>query len=171
MRYSVIDVVRSKIASVIFSGAGRYADPWHPFEETTAAIAQAGLASRCRFQAGSFFEQVPSGADVYLLKSILHNWDDANCRRIVQTVRSALPPDGRVLLLERVRPERLRPGQRDEAVARTDLNMLAGLGGRERSVAEYAALLAPAGLAIATVEPLGFEFSLVEVRVAASAAG
>ena len=58
--------------------------------------------------------------------------------------------------------------RRQSAVSHT---VVAGLGGRERSVAEYAALLAPAGLAIATVEPLGFEFSLVEVRVAASAAG
>lgn len=140
-------------------------DQPHAAEGAGAAIVQAGLAPRCRFQAGSFFEHVPAGADVYLLKSILHNWDDAHCRRIVQTVRRALPPHGRMLLVERVRPDRLRPGARDEAVARTDLNMLAGLGGRERSVDEYAALLAPAGLVIHEVQPLGFEFSRIEVRI------
>ena len=63
--------------------------------------------------------------------------------------------------MERLRPDRLRPTRRDEAVARTDLNMLAGLGGRERSLAEFGALLRPAGFEIRQAIPCRHEFSVV----------
>jgi len=120
------------------------------------------LSDRCRFEAGSFFERLPAGADVYLLKSILHNWDDARCRSILQHCAAAAPPSARLLIVERVRPERLGRSARDESVVRTDLNMLAGLGGRERSEAEYAALLAEVGFGIRSCRPLSFEFSVIE---------
>lgn len=122
----------------------------------------AGLGERCKFESGSFFERVPAGADCYMLKSILHNWDDEHCAALLGCCSVAVPPNGRVLVVERVRPARLRPGARDEAVARTDLNMLAGLGGRERTIQEYAALLGSAGFSVTGVTPLAFEFSLIE---------
>ncbi len=125
-------------------------------------IGEAGLGERCRFEAGSFFESVPAGADRYLLKSILHNWDDANCAAILTQCRAAAPAHARLLLVERVRPDRAAPGERDEGVARTDLNMLAGLGGRERTLDEFRALLSAAGFRIVDVRPTGFEFSLIE---------
>jgi hypothetical protein len=70
-----------------------------------------------------------------------------------------------MLIVERVRPLRLRPNARDESVARTDLNMLAGLGGRERSIAEFAAMLEAADFTPGDVTPLNFEFSVIEVHV------
>ncbi len=127
-------------------------------------IAAAGLQRRCRFEGGSFFERVPADADRYLLKSILHNWDDHDCAQLLATVRAAMPRHARLLVVERVLPRKLRRTARDEAAVRTDLNMLAGLGGRERSFDEYRSLLGAAGLEAETVAPLGFEFSLVEAR-------
>jgi O-methyltransferase domain/Dimerisation domain len=130
-----------------------------------AQVAAGGLSERCRFVAGSFFESVPAGADCYLLKSILHNWNDERCAAILATCRAAAPPHARLLLVERVRPERLRAGLRDEGLARTDLNMLAGLGGRERSLQEFSTLLKAAGFAVQGVHPTSFEFSVIEASV------
>jgi hypothetical protein len=127
-------------------------------------ITQAGLSARCAFQGGSFLDPLPAGADVYLLKSILHNWDDETCARILQRCADAVPRHGTLLIIERVQPSRSRPRRRDEAAARTDLNMLAGLGGRERTSAQFAALLAPVGFRVAATQETGFEFSVIEAR-------
>jgi SAM-dependent methyltransferase len=123
-----------------------------------------GVASRCRFVEGDFFVEVPAERDVYLLKSILHNWDDAGCARILSSCARAAAPGARLLLVERVRPQRLQPRHHDVALARTDLNMLAGLGGRERTREEYSALLASAGFELHCVQSTGFEFSVLEAR-------
>ncbi|MFM2065466.1 MAG: hypothetical protein RLZZ584_375 [Pseudomonadota bacterium] len=120
------------------------------------------LGARARFVAGDFFAHVPAGADRYLLKSILHNWDDAACARLLAHCAAAAPRQARLLLVERVRRGRLRPGRHDQALARTDLNMLAGLGGRERSLNEFAALLVPAGFDIVKVVATRHEFSVIE---------
>lgn len=127
-------------------------------------ITQAGLVARCAFQPGSFFDPLPAGADVYLLKSILHNWTDEACARILQRCAEAAPAHAMLLIIDRVLPAQLRPGARDEAAARTDLNMLAGLGGRERTQAQFAALLSEAGFVIERTMETGFEFSLIEAR-------
>ncbi|MFT3956074.1 MAG: methyltransferase [Piscinibacter sp.] len=129
-----------------------------------ALLARCAVPGRLRFAAGDFFAAVPAGADRYLLKSILHNWDDEACGRILARCAEAAPAGARLLLVERLRPERLRPTRHDEALARTDLNMLAGLGGRERSLAEFGALLAPAGFEISGVSTTRCEFSVVEAR-------
>lgn len=130
-------------------------------QQRTAA---AGLEARCCFQTGSFFDDVPAGADAYVLKSILHNWDDTHAADILRACRRAARPDARLVLVERVYAERLSPNVRDAAAARTDLNMLAGLGGRERTQAEYAKLLDAAGFMLTEVLPLGFEFSLLAAQ-------
>ena len=129
-----------------------------------AMFKRRALAARARFVTGDFFAAVPPGADHYVLKSILHNWDDAACRRILDQCAGAAPRGARLLLVERVRPDRLRPTRRDEALARTDLNMLAGLGGRERSLSEFGALLGPAGFEITGASPTRHEFWVVETR-------
>jgi hypothetical protein len=127
-------------------------------------LGPSGPAARCTFVPGSFLESIPAGADRYVLKSILHNWDDAHCAVFLGRLRAAMGPGAVALVVDRVRPERLRRNARDEAVVRTDLNMLAGLGGRERSLAEFRALLGAAGLDGGASWPLGFEFSAIEVR-------
>ncbi len=144
--------------------SGTVLDQPHAKAGARQRITQAGLAARCVFQAGSFFDPLPAGADVYLLKSILHNWNDEACARILRRCAEATPAHGTLLIIDRVQPPLPRPRVRDEAVARTDLNMLAGLGGRERSQAHFAALLRDAGFVITAMQETGFEFSLIEAR-------
>ena len=127
-----------------------------------ALLATRGLGRRVRFAVGDFFTWVPGGADWYLLKSILHNWDGAAAARILARCAAAAPEGGGLLVIERLRPERLRAGSRDDAVARADLNMLMGLGGRERSLLEYERLLSAAGFRLVSCEPLGHEFAAIK---------
>jgi len=129
-----------------------------------ALIRSRGVASRCRFVVGDFFVALPPGRDVYLLKSILHNWSDADAARILSCCARAAEPGARLLLVERVRPGPLRPCDHDLALARTDLNMLCGLGGRERTREEFEALVAAAGFELETVGATGFEFSVLQAR-------
>jgi SAM-dependent methyltransferase len=122
-------------------------------------MAEAGLADRCDFEAGDFFESVPSGGDVYLLKSVIHDWDDARSRTILRRCRDAMKPGARLLVLEWIMPDRAGPA--DGAIAGTDLNMLVMVGGMERTGSEYRALLASAGLSVTRVIPTG-AMSLIE---------
>jgi hypothetical protein len=122
------------------------------------------LQGRARFIAGDFFLALPEASDCYLLKSILHNWDDAACRRILASCAAAGARGARLLLVERIRSPRLRPTHHDEALARTDLNMLAGLGGRERSLAEFGDLVTGAGFEMTGVSLTQHEFSVMEAR-------
>ena len=127
-----------------------------------ALIESGGLTDRCQFRSGSFFDEIPGGADRYLLKSILHNWNDERCAAILARCRDAATAGTRLLLVERLRPAHLRVNAHDEALARTDLNMLAGLGGRERTLEEFAALLHRAGFAVLQTHRTSFEFSVIE---------
>jgi hypothetical protein len=125
-------------------------DQPHLEPEVTRAIAARGHAERCRFVGGDFFAAVPSG-DVYLLKWILHDWSDEDCRRILGRCREAIASDGRVIILERPLPE-LQDLSVNPTAARAavmmDLQMLA-MGGpgtfQERTHREYAALLDASG--------------------------
>jgi len=141
---------------------GTVLDQSHAQAGAEALIARASLTQRCRFTVGSFFDGIPANSDCYVFKSILHNWDDDRCATILERCRKAMHKESCVLLVERVRPAKLRPTIHDEALARTDLNMLAGLGGRERSLDEFEALLRPTGLTIRRVHRTGFEFSAIE---------
>jgi hypothetical protein len=123
-----------------------------------------GVADRCSIEAGDFFVGVPAGADLYLLKSVLHHWDDAACRRILARCFEAMPPQARLLVIERLRPDAPGHGPRDREVARTDLNMLVSLSGQERSRSEYALLFANAGLRLESVRETAGEWSVLEAR-------
>jgi hypothetical protein len=120
------------------------------------------LTERARFVAGDFFAAVPPGASHYLLKSILHNWDDADCAQVLARCAEAAPAGSRLMIVERLCSDRPRATLREEAVARTDLNMLTGLGGRERSLREFTDLLNAAGFEIVGVTPTRHEFSVIE---------
>ena len=114
-----------------------------------AAAGRAGLSDRVAVVAGDFFEAVPE-ADLYLLKWILHDWDDMACVRILENCRRAMRPGGRVVVVE------LRLGGLDDPgpAALMDLNMMVMLTGRERTVEEYGALLSAARLRLARAEAL-----------------
>ncbi|WP_319450830.1 MULTISPECIES: methyltransferase [unclassified Mycobacterium] len=103
-------------------------------------LAESEFASRASAFGGDFFEAVPSG-DLYLLKFILHDWDDDDCVRILTSCREAMRPGARVAIIEMVVGEGNNPG----VAAVMDLNMLAVTDGRERTLAQYDRLLAEAG--------------------------
>lgn len=121
-----------------------------------------GLADRARVASGSFFEAIPAGADAYLLKSIVHNWDDERSLAILARCREACPPGGRVMLIERILPARISGTAAERSTLRSDLNMMVGLGGRERTEAHMGELLSEAGFTPRRCVPVGFGFSLLE---------
>ena len=125
---------------------GRVFDLAHAAEAATQRFAELGLAARASFVAGDFFAAVPGNADVYLLKSVLHDWDDDHAVRILRCVAAAMSPSARLFVLERLRPEPAGSSPIDRAIARSDLNMLVATGGRERSEAAYRRLLEASGL-------------------------
>ncbi|MGO1052831.1 methyltransferase [Crossiella sp. CA198] len=117
--------------------------------EAAEAVRQAGLSDRCATQAGDFFAEVPRGADLFVLKWILHDWDDEQAVRILANCRAALPADGRILIVDEVLPERGNPDQpRDPGL--TDIRMMVLYGGRERTRAEFEQLCARADLTVTT---------------------
>jgi len=124
----------------------------------------AGVWDRCRLVEGSFFESVPGGGDVYLLKQILHDWSDADCMRILDRCREAMGDDARLLVVERLLPDVATPA--DLRTVMGDLQMMVVLGGRERTVEEYRRLLATARLSLSDVMTLIDDFSLLVVRQA-----
>jgi len=139
------------------AASGLVFDLPHAEAQTEQAIAFDNLAGRCRFVGGDFYERVPSGADAYLLKSVLHDWDDDSCVAILKSVRTAMRPDSRLLIVER--PLSMAPD-----VVMSDLTMLAMTpGGRERTADEYAALCARASLRIERVVPTSVHVGVHEV--------
>jgi hypothetical protein len=119
----------------------------------------AGLApGRFDLVEGDFFGAVPAGGDIYVLKRIIHDWDDGRARSILRNCRAALSEAGRLLLVELVVP----PGNEPSDAKLLDLLMLVYAGGRERTEAEYRDLLASAGFELARVVPTASNVSLVE---------
>ncbi|MEO8177202.1 MAG: methyltransferase [Deltaproteobacteria bacterium] len=111
-------------------------------------LEQRGVADRVECVAGSFFDEVPSGCDAYLLKSVLHDWDDAHVRRILANVRRAIPAGGRLLLVEMI----LERNERSQPAAGIDVHMMVVCqDGRERSQADFEALLTASGFRLARV--------------------
>jgi hypothetical protein len=133
-------------------------DQPHVLQDAEALLAQAGVASRCRLVGGSFFDSIPAGADAYILKSIIHDWDDTAAVNILRSCRDAMAVDGRVLLVEHV----IQAGNDPDPAKYMDLNMLVMLGGRERTVDDFRTLLAGAGLRLTRVVPTRSGFSVIE---------
>ena len=115
---------------------------------------ETAFGDRCIFVAGNFFDGVPPG-DVYVLSTILHDWDDERAAAILRTIRASAPADARLLLLEAV----LAPGNEPHGAKWLDLLMLALFGGRERNELQWGTLLADAGF-----EPVSMEDGLIEAR-------
>ena len=128
-------------------------------------LAVAGVGQRAEFIGGSFFESVPAGADAIVLKSVIHNWNDERCVRLLQNCSSALKPGGRVTVIDRVVPEMVEPDADYLAPVLSDLNMLRGPGGRERTEREHRELLSKSGFRLMRIVPAG-RYSLIEATVA-----
>jgi len=131
----------------------------HVGEGAKKLLAEAGLSARCEVLAGDFFTSVPPGSDAYVLKHVLHDWDDARCETILNHCRDAMAPGGRVLVVEMVVPP---PGV--PSFARLiDLEMLAiSSNGKERTEPEFADLFAKAGLSLTRVVPTRSPYSVLE---------
>ncbi|MEJ8856765.1 methyltransferase [Variovorax robiniae] len=125
------------------------------------ALRRAGVDDRCKVVGGDFFHRVPAGGDIYLLKSVLHNWNDERATQILANCREAMRPGGAVIAVERVMPSRPGTCGKDRVVVRSDLNMLVALTGRERTRDEFDALYAGAGIGGTRFLPTHGDFALV----------
>ena len=116
-----------------------------------------GIAKRCTLKAGDFFKLVPRGSDAYMMKYILHDWDDDRCIKILKNCRAAMNEKGRVLVIDNVIP----PGNAPGWGKLLDIAMLT-IGGRERTKAEFAGIFKKAGLKLTRVVPTKCALSIVE---------
>jgi hypothetical protein len=118
-------------------------------------LAETGLSGRCEFVAGSFFDSVPSDSDALIMKSIIHDWDDVRSLKILGNCRRALASGTRLLLVERLMPDVPTANVADRITALSDINMLRGPGGCERTEGQFRALLARAGFRMSRVVAAG----------------
>lgn len=144
---------------------GTLAELPHALGGATAFLNAEGLTHRVNLVGASFFEGVPQGGDAYFLKSILHNWDDEKCAEILANCRKSMAQDAKLVLIERIMPVKLSISVDNQAVARADLNMLVGLGGRERTLDEFKALLQDADFRIINCAPAALDFNVIEAKV------
>jgi hypothetical protein len=125
--------------------------------QAAPGIASSPLGERVELVGGSFFEAVPPG-DLYLLKQVLHDWDDEECTRIVGAVRRAMNPAGRIVVIDHILSEEPAP---DEAQS-TDVAMMIWASGRERKLSDFAKVFARAGFEIARVTENAAGHSVIE---------
>jgi hypothetical protein len=133
-------------------------DQPHVAASADEVMKAAGVADRCRVVGGSFFDGVPEGGEAYVLKAIVHDWEDTEAVAIMRACRRSVSGDASLLLIER------DLGSANEAPAAklSDLNMLVNPGGRERSVGEYAELLDAAGFRLVGTTPTASGLTVFE---------
>jgi hypothetical protein len=130
----------------------------HVVEQAERHLRAAGMRDRCVLAGGDFFAAVPPGGDVYLLRHIVHDWDDDRAVRILACCRRAMQRPARLLLIESI----VEPGN-DLSLAKVfDLVMLAVTGGMERTEAEYRELCAAAGFRLTRVVPTPAGIHVIE---------
>jgi hypothetical protein len=127
-------------------------------QEAEAILQDHGVRDRCKTIGGDFFKTVPSGADAYLMKHILHDWNDDQCVAILKNCRQGIVPGGKVLVVEMVVPEGNEPSMSKWA----DLQMLAMLPGKERTAQEYKTLFNQAGFELTKIIPTDSPYSIME---------
>jgi hypothetical protein len=121
-------------------------------------LERAGVSDRCDIVSGSFFERVPQGGDAYILKNIVHDWDDASSVSILRRCRAAIDDGGRLLLVEQV----LKGANEPDSAKFADLVMLVMLGGRERNAEEFQDLCLSAGFRQTNIIPTVSPYSIIE---------
>jgi hypothetical protein len=116
---------------------------------------------------GDMFVSVPAGGDLYMLSHIIHDWDDERATKVLQSCRRAMGPGAKLVILDRVMPERMQPDPIVQRNVLVDLVMMvATSGGRERTASEFQAILGKAGLQLQRVIPMPTADSLVEATPA-----
>ena len=140
---------------------GLFFDLPHVIERARAGIATAGLTDRCELVTGNFFETAPSGADAYFMRHIIHDWNDEASLRIIRNIRTVIPSNGRLLIVEAVIPE----GNDPSPAKNFDiLMMLYPPDGLERTEDEYRKLLRAGGFEISGITPTASPVSVIEAR-------
>jgi hypothetical protein len=125
-------------------------------------IEAAGLGERCQTVSGDFFKAVPAGGDAYIMKWIIHDWDDQKSNTILKNIRNQISPNGRLILVDSVVPDTNEP----HFSKFIDLNMLVMTGGKERTENEFRELLATAGFTLLRVIPSDLPTSIIEAEPA-----
>jgi len=143
------------------AAAGVVFDLPHAHDGARAFLEKEGLSQRAKFIAGDFFAEVPPGGDAYVLKSVLHDWGDEECKLILARCRAAMASTGRLFVIERLLAEDSPDDLSDRAWARSDLNMMVALGTRERHGQEYRSLLQTQGFDIASLRPLAMGLTAI----------
>ena len=133
-------------------------DQPHVVAGAEEVLRAAGVANRCRIIGGSFFDEVPAGGDAYVLKAIIHDWEDEESLAILRACRAAVPDGGSLLVIER----ELGPPNADPVAKLGDLNMLVNPGGQERTLDEFGALFEAAGFRLVSATPTAAGLSVIE---------
>ena len=127
-------------------------------EEGKTFLEKAGVSERVSTVCGSFFDKVPVKADVYMLKHIIHDWDDAECVTILKNIRASMPDDAKILILDAVIPDGVEP----HFGKIMDMEMLVSPGGIERTADEFETLLNDSGLKLNRIIPTQSIVAIVE---------
>ncbi|MBV8056696.1 MAG: methyltransferase [Deltaproteobacteria bacterium] len=127
-----------------------------------AALQKGPFANRCEIVGMDFFKAVPEGADAYVMKAVIHDWDNEPAVKILKNCRRAIRNDGKLLLMEHV----LKPSNEPDPGRFMDLMMLVLLTGRERTETEFATLLRAAGFSLTRVIPTSGLLSIIESQPA-----
>ena len=134
----------------------------HTAEKARTKITAAGLQTRCEALGGDFFKEVPAGADAYILKHVIHDWNDERAAAILRNVHRAMAPQAKLLIAEGVYPPRIDESDMARGAAANDVNMLVCTGGRQRSEVEFRSLLSDGRFNFTRIIPTPARFSLIE---------
>jgi SAM-dependent methyltransferase len=141
---------------------GALLDLPHAIEGARIHLSNEGVAERCDVIAGDFFKDIPADAAVYLLKNILHDWSDDRSIAILRNCRRAISPDERLMIVEQMTPGRLEASPAHRSLAWTDLTMMVGPGGSQRTEAQFRDLLAASGFRIERTVDMALGYSIIE---------
>ena len=142
------------------SARGVLFDQPHVVSGAPALLSAAGVDGRCDVVGGSFFDSVPDGGDAYVMKAVIHDWDDQRAEVVLRTCRRHVSPSAVLLLVERV----LAPPNEGAAGKLSDLNMLVSPGGQERTLLEFVELLERCGFGSIREVPTRGPVSVIEAR-------
>ncbi|MFE5742520.1 methyltransferase [Streptomyces celluloflavus] len=134
--------------------------------QSAGTLKAAGLDGRCAVATGDFFDAVPAGSDLYVIKSVIHNWNDERAAAILRNCRAAMSAESRLLIIDVVLPELVTPDTVGLDPYIKDLQMLVLVGGKERTRADFDQLCAQAGLTITRVVPLPSHVGLSVIEIA-----
>ncbi len=134
----------------------------HVIEGAVKTNSETSVRDRLEFAIGDFFASVPAGGDAYIMKHIIHDWDDERALTILRNIKQAMKPGGRVLVVEAV----IADGNGQDFGKLLDIEMLVSPGGKERTAKEYEELFERAGLRMTRIVPTKSPYSVIEAVAA-----